>query len=118
MEIYRDSIIMVDFGQNQGCVQSGKRPAVVIQNDVGNKFSTTTIVVPITGKHKKELPTHHELYKKDYRCLKYDSTILAEQVLTICKGQILDIIGHLKDKDSEKLNEILSISINLNKKVC
>ena len=52
MEIYRDSIIMVDFGQNQGCVQSGKRPAVVIQNDVGNKFFTTTIVVPITGKHK------------------------------------------------------------------
>lgn len=118
MEIYRDSIIMVDFGQNQGCVQSGKRPAVVIQNDVGNKFSTTTIVVPITGKHKKELPTHHELYKEDYRCLKYDSTILAEQVLTICKGQILDVIGHLKYEDSEKLNEILSISINLNKKVC
>ncbi|MCI9069105.1 type II toxin-antitoxin system PemK/MazF family toxin [Clostridium sp.] len=67
MEIYRDSIIMMDFGQNQGCVQSGRRPAVVIQNDVGNKFSTTTIVVSITGKNKK-----------DYTCLKCDSTILAE----------------------------------------
>ena len=109
---------MVDFGQNQGCVQSGRRPAVVIQNDVGNKFSTTTIVVPITGSHKKELPTHHELYKKDYCCLKYDSTILAEQVLTICKEQILNVVGQLREEDSEKLNEILSVSINLNKKVC
>ena len=118
MEIYRDSIIMVDFGQNQVCVQSGKRPAVVIQNDVGNKFFTTTIVVLITGKHKKELPTHHELYKKDYSCLKYDSIILAEQVLTICKGQILNVIGQLREEDSAKLNEILCVSINLNKKVC
>lgn len=91
---------------------------MVIQNDVGNKFSITIIVVSITGKHKKALTTHHELYKKDYSCLKYDSTILAEQVLTICKGQILDVIGQLKDGNSEKLNEILSVSINLNKKVC
>lgn len=118
MEIYRDSIIMVDFGQNQGCVQSGKRPAVVIQNDIGNKFSTTTIVVPITGSNKRQLPTHHELYKKDYCGLKYDSTILAEQVLTISKKQIIGFVGNLKDEDSKKLNEILSVSINLNKKVC
>lgn len=118
MEIYRDSIIMVDLGQNQGCVQSGKRPAVVIQNNIGNRFSTTTIVVPITGKSKKELPTHHELYKKDYCCLKYDSTILAEQLLTISKDQILEVIGYLRKVDSEKLNEIISVSINLNEKVC
>lgn len=118
MEIYRDSIIMVDFGKNQGSVQRGKRPAVIIQNDIGNKFSTTTIVVPITGKVKKELPTHHQLYSKNYWCLKCDSTILAEQVLTISKGQILDVLGHLRKEDSEKLDEILSISINLNIKAC
>lgn len=109
---------MVDFGQNQGSVQRGKRPAVVIQNDMGNKYSTTTIVVPITGKVKKELPTHHQLYSKNYCCLKCDSTILAEQVLTISKEQILEVIGHLRKEDSEKLDEILSVSINLNKKVC
>lgn len=113
MRIYRCNIIMVNFGQNQGSVQRGKRPAVVIQNDIGNKFSTTTIVVPITGKVKKELPTHHRLFKSDYNCLKCDSTILAEQVLTISKEQILEVIGNLNEEDIKELNEILSVSINL-----
>lgn len=118
MKIYRDSIIQVDFGELKGSVQKGIRPAVVIQNDMGNKYSSTTIVVPITGKIKKKLPTHHLLYSKDYCCLKCDSTILAEQVLTISKDQILDVIGHLSSKDSNHLNEVLTISINLNKEKC
>lgn len=114
MRIYRNSIIMVSFGENRGSVQKGIRPAVVIQNDLGNKHSTTTIVAPITGKIKKPLPTHHELSSKDYYCLKCDSTILGEQVLTISKDQILDIIGQLREEDEEKLNEILSVSMNIN----
>ena len=113
MKIYRDSIIMVDFGETQGSVQKGRRPAVVIQNDIGNKYSTTTIVVPITGKIKKVLPTHHELHAKNYCCLKCDSTVLAEQVLTISKNQILDVLGHLNEEDSKKLNKILAVSISL-----
>ncbi|NRY61494.1 type II toxin-antitoxin system PemK/MazF family toxin [Clostridium beijerinckii] len=113
MKIYRNSIIMVDFGELQGSVQKGIRPGVVIQNDIGNKYSTTTIVVPITGRIKKTLPTHHELSSKNYCCLKCDSTILAEQVITISKEQILDIIGHLRDEDEFKLNEILAISMNI-----
>jgi len=113
MKIYRGNIIMVDFGENQGSVQKGIRPAIVIQNDIGNRFSTTTIVVPITGSVKKKLPTHHKIYRERYRCLKYDSTILAEQVLTISKKQILDVLGFLKVEDRLKLNEILATSINL-----
>ncbi len=113
MKIYRNSIIMVDFGELQGSVQKGIRPGVVIQNDIGNKHSTTTIVVPITGRIKKTLPTHHELFSKNYYCLKCDSTILAEQVITISKEQILDIIGHLREEDEVKLNEILAISMNI-----
>lgn len=113
MKIYRNSIIMVDFGELQGSVQKGIRPAVVIQNDKGNKHSTTTIVVPITGRIKKTLPTHLELSSENYCCLKCDSTILAEQVITISKEQILDIIGHLRDEDEFKLNEILAISMNI-----
>lgn len=114
MDIHRDNIILADFGENKGCVQSGIRPAVVIQNDLGNKHSTTTIVAPITGKIKKVLPTHHEIYTDDYDCLKCDSTILAEQVVTISKEQILHVIGHLRKTDSNKLNEILLISLNMN----
>lgn len=104
---------MVDFGENQGSVQKGIRPAVVIQNDIGNRFSTTTIVVPITGSVKKELPTHHELRCEKYRCLKCDSTILAEQVLTISKDQILEVLGKLRFEDRTKLNAILATSIQL-----
>lgn len=114
MKIYRNSIIMVSFGENQGSVQKGIRPAIVIQNDLGNKHSTTTIVAPITGRIKKALPTHQELLSKDYCCLKCDSTILGEQILTISKDQILDIIGQLREEDEEKLNEILSVSMNIN----
>lgn len=115
MKIFRNNIIMVSFGEKQGSVQKGIRPAVVIQNDLGNKYSTTTIVAPITGRLKKPLPTHHELSSKDYYCLKCDSTILGEQVLTISKNQILEIIGHLREDDEAKLNEILAISMNIKK---
>lgn len=109
---------MVNFGEGQGSVQKGLRPAVIIQNNVGNKYSPTTIVVPITGKMKKELPTHHKLFKKDYSCLKYDSTLLGEQVLTISKVQILENIGALKEEDIKKLDKVLAVSINLNTKKC
>ena len=117
MDIYRDSIVMIDLGNNQGSVQSGIRPAVVIQNNIGNEYSTTTIVVPITGSTKRDLPIHHELYKKDYGCLKCDSTILAEQILTVSKSQISEVIGYLRSEDSIKLNEILFVSISLNNRV-
>jgi len=109
---------MVNFGAMQGSVQKGIRPAVIIQNNTGNKYSTTTIVVPITGKMKKALPTHHKLLKKDYGCLKCDSTLLGEQVLTISKSQILESIGLLKEDDLKKLDEVLAVSINLNTKIC
>lgn len=117
MRIYRNSIIMVSFGENQGSVQKGIRPAVVIENDIGNRHSTTTIVVPITGRIKKPLPTHHELSSKNYYCLKCDSTILGEQVLTISKEQIIDVIGHLREDDEVKLNRILAISMNIKNNV-
>lgn len=118
MGIFRGCIAIVNFGDKQGSVQNGIRPAVIIQNDIGNKYSTTTIVVPITGKMKKELPTHHKLLKKDYNCLlKCDSTILGEQVLTISKSQIMRNIGVLKEEDLNKLDKALAISINLNTKI-
>lgn len=115
MRIFRGCISMVNFGDKLGSVQKGIRPAVIIQNNVGNIYSTTTIVVPITGKMKREIPTHHKLLRKDYNCLKCDSTLLGEQVLTISKSQILENIGVLKEEDIKKLDEVLAISINLNK---
>ena len=117
MKIIRGNIIMVDFGKQKGSVQSGMRPAVVIQNNVGNAHSTTTIVAPITGKQKKDLPTHLSLLSKNYKCLRCDSTLLGEQILTISKTQIIEVLGKLNLEDEIELNSKLAVSINLCNKV-
>lgn len=117
VKIIRGNIIMVDFGKQKGSVQSGMRPAVVIQNNVGNAHSTTTIVAPITGKQKKDLPTHLSLLSKNYKCLRCDSTLLGEQILTISKTQIIEVLGKLNLEDEIELNSKLAVSINLCNKV-
>lgn len=117
VKIIRGNIIMVDFGKQKGSVQSGMRPAVVIQNNVGNAHSTTTIVAPITGKQKKDLPTHLSLLSKNYKCLRCDSTLLGEQILTISKTQIIEVLGKLNLEDEIELNNKLAVSINLCNKV-
>lgn len=117
VKIIRGNIIMVDFGKQMGSVQSGMRPAVVIQNNLGNAHSTTTIVAPITGKLKKDLPTHLSLLSKNYKCLRCDSTLLGEQILTISKTQIIEVLGKLNLEDEIELNSKLAVSINLCNKV-
>lgn len=70
--------------------QGGIRPVIVIQNDVGNKFSPTVIVLPITSEIKKEnLPTHYVLHKMNKNGLDVDSMVLAEQIRVIDKSRLL-----------------------------
>ena len=70
--------------------QGGIRPVIVIQNDVGNKFSPTIIVLPITSEIKKEnLPTHYVLHKTNKNGLDVDSMVLAEQIRVIDKSRLL-----------------------------
>ena len=62
MEIHKGDIVIADLGETIGSEQSGIRPVIVIQNDVGNKFSPTVIVAPLTSKIKKQtMPTHVEI---------------------------------------------------------
>lgn len=87
--------------------QGGIRPVIIIQNDVGNKYSPTVIVLPITSEIKKEnLPTHCVLHKTDRNGLETDSMVLAEQIRVIDKSRLLDKIGYLDDMKEQ--NDVIN----------
>jgi len=92
-------IVLVDFGLNQiGSEQGGKSPAVVIQNNIGNKYSPTTIVLPITSKLKNINQPTHVLLKKDIdNGLSVDSIVLAEAVRQISKERIIKYLGKISN---------------------
>ena len=93
--------------------QGGIRPVIVIQNDIGNKYSPTLIVIPITSEIKKEnMPTHCILHRSIKNGLKVDSMVLAEQIRVIDKSRILDYIGYL-DNTNEQNNVINSYLANI-----
>lgn len=89
-----------------GSEQDGKRPVVVVQNNLANKHSPTVIVAPITTVIKKTyLPTHIVIYKNNF--LKKDSTILVEQVRVIDKTRIITYLGKLNDIQIQKVDKAL-----------
>lgn len=88
--------------------QGGIRPVIIIQNDVGNKFSPTVIVLPITSEIKKiNLPTHCILHKSDINGLEVDSMVMAEQIRVIDKSRLLDKMGYL-DNIKEQ-NDVINV---------
>ena len=91
--IFQGEIWLADLGSKGGSIQGGKRPVIVLQNDVGNKYSPTTIVVPLTSQLKNDLPVHAELGAK-YGLTKV-STALTEQITTINRYQLISKIGDL-----------------------
>lgn len=96
-----------------GSEQGGVRPVLVIQNDIGNRFSPTVIVAAITAQiQKAKLPTHVEIDAKIYG-FDRDSVILLEQIRTIDKQRLTDKITHLDDEMMERVNESLQISLGL-----
>lgn len=109
-EIKRGEIYSVDLPlEDNGCVQKGKRPCLIIQNDTGNKYSPNVLIVPITSKQKTSLPTH--IYLNNI--LIKDSTILCEQIMTISKWRIREKMGEL-DCDTMKLvNKALICELGL-----
>lgn len=89
------------------------RPVLVIQNDIGNRFSPTVIVAAITAQiQKAKLPTHVEIDAKMYG-FDRDSVILLEQIRTIDKQRLTDKITHLDDEMMDRVNESLQISLGI-----
>jgi len=111
--IKRGDIFYADLSPVIGSEQGGIRPVLIVQNDIGNKYSPTVIASAITSQiNKAKLPTHIELSAKEYGLPK-DSVVLLEQIRTIDKKRLREKIGHLDDELMEKVNEALSISFGL-----
>ena len=113
LEIKRGSIIMVDLPLGNGSVQGGVRPAVVISNDRGNKFSPVLIVVPLTSRVKKFMPTHHTIEPSMINGLTKTSIALAEQIITIGKDTVRNIVGTLEEIDINFINRKVMTSLAL-----
>ena len=110
-KIKRGDLVYVNFDPIIGSEQGGPRPAVVIQNDIGNRHAPTVIIAPITSKTKKSnLPTHVKLTNK---CLERNSVALLEQIKTIDKTRIEDYIGTLADEEMKMIDKALRISLGM-----
>ena len=102
-----------DLSPVVGSEQGGFRPVLVIQNDIGNRFSPTVIVAAITAQiQKAKLPTHVEIDAKKYG-FERDSVILLEQIRTIDKQRLTDKITHLDEVMMIRVDEALQISLGL-----
>ena len=113
MVVKRGDIFYADLSPVIGSEQGGIRPVIIIQNDIGNKYSPTVIVAAITSQiNKATLPTHVEISSEEYG-LNRDSVVLLEQVRTLDKKRLKEKIGHMTDADMKKVNKALLISLNL-----
>lgn len=113
MYVKRGDVYFADLSPVVGSEQGGMRPVLVIQNDIGNRFSPTVIIAAITAQiQKAKLPTHIEIDAKTYG-FDRDSVILLEQIRTIDKQRLTDKITHLDVELMEKVDEALQISLGL-----
>lgn len=113
MDPVRGDIYFADLSPVIGSEQGGFRPVLVIQNDIGNKYSPTVIISAITSQiQKARLPTHVEL-PSQFSGLERDSVVLAEQVRTIDKRRLKRHVSHLEDDIMGRIDEALAISVGL-----
>ena len=111
----RGDIYYADLSPVVGSEQGGVRPVLIVQNDVGNRYSPTVIAAAITSqKEKAKLPTHIELDSKHCGLTK-DSVVLLEQIRTIDKRRLREKMGSIDADSMSQVNTALSISFGLGK---
>ncbi|MDR1560570.1 MAG: type II toxin-antitoxin system PemK/MazF family toxin [Clostridiales bacterium] len=114
MLVKRGDIFYADLSPVIGSEQGGVRPVLVVQNDVGNRYSPTVICAAITSQiNKAKLPTHIEIDCQQYTLVK-DSVILLEQIRTVDKKRLREKICRLDDGIMKKVDKALLISFGLN----
>ncbi len=113
MDIKRGHIFYADLSPVVGSEQGGIRPVLVVQNDIGNRYSPTIIVAAITSQiSKAKLPTHIEIPAKRTN-LEKDSVILLEQIRTIDKQRLQKKVADLDEKTMQRVSEALKVSLGL-----
>ena len=114
--VQRGEIYLCDLGQNVGSEQGGYRPVIVIQNNIGNKYSPTVVVSAITSKFTKaQLPTHVEISSEESG-LRENSIVLLEQIRTLDKSRLKLKVGKLTVNILKKIDIALAVSIGINEK--
>ena len=113
MSVKRGDIYYADLSPVVGSEQGGLRPVLIIQNDIGNRYSPTVIAAAITSRMSKtHLPTHIDIYAERAGLAK-DSVVLLEQIRTIDKQRLKDYICHVDKKMMCQIDEALRISLEL-----
>ena len=113
MVVSRGELYYADLSPVIGSEQGGLRPVLIIQNNIGNKYSPTVIIAAITSQiSKAKLPTHIELDKNRYN-LPTDSVVLLEQLRTLDKMRLKDRIGSLDDSAMKKIDVAIMISLGI-----
>ena len=109
--VKRGEIYYADLSPAVGSEQDGVRPVLILQNDTGNKFSSTTIIAPITSVPKKRSQPTHVFIDCDF--LESESVILLEQLRTIDKKRLSDRLGQLSAKDMQRVESAMSVSLGM-----
>ncbi len=116
MEVCRGDIFYVDFTPVVGCEQGGVRPALIIQNNIGNKHSPTIIVAAITSRMgKNHLPTHVPLDGVEIG-LRKNSIVMLEQIRTIDRSRLHTYLGHISNNYLQQVDRALGVSLGFCKK--
>ena len=109
-KIKRGEIYYADLNPVIGSEQGGIRPVLIVQNDVGNKYSPTVIVAPLTSKQKKSPLSTHVSLSSVSAGLSRDSIALLEQIRTIDKSRLYEFVGSLNRKTMRKVNHAIHVS--------
>lgn len=113
MVVKRGDIYYADLSPVVGSEQGGVRPVLILQNDIGNKYSPTVICAAITSQiNKAKLPTHIEIEAARYRLAK-NSVVLLEQIRTIDKKRLREKVCHLDEDIMKRVNKALVVSLAL-----
>lgn len=112
-KVVRGDIFYANLKKVLGSEQQGYRPVLIIQNNVGNRYSSTTIIVPFTGKvdEKADVPTHCIL--ENITGLEIPSMVLSEQIMTVDKSRLRRYVGRVEKEDMIRIDRSLKISIGL-----
>ena len=113
--IKRGDIFYAVIEEGKGSEQNGRRPVVILQNNKGNRHSTTTIAAMITSARKKRLPTHVWVRKEDSG-LKEDSIVLLEQIQTLDKRRLVNRVGRLGIKIMDRVDRAVCRSLYLERR--
>lgn len=113
VNIKRGDIYYADLSPVVGSEQGGLRPVLIVQNDIGNRYSPTVIAAAITSRMSKaKLPTHIDIYADEVGLAK-DSVILLEQIRTLDKRRLREKMGHLDGTVMARVNDAISVSFGL-----